>query len=76
MPAACAQRSLHAKTRGMGDGSQPAKILDVPAARVCGCDGLGPHDPVNLSLNFDDFYSQERCNLRCFWAELFADQPW
>lgn len=53
----------------MGDGSQPAKILHAPAGGACGCDGLGPHGPVNLTLNFDDFYSQERCNLQCFWAD-------
>lgn len=73
--AACPQRSLHAETRGLGGGSQPAKILHAAAARgkQCGCDGLRPCGPMNLSLNFNDFYSQERCNLQCFWAQLFAD---
>lgn len=41
--------------------------------QLCGCNGPGPCGPVNPSLNFGDFYSQERCNLQCFWAELFAD---
>lgn len=57
----------------MGDGSQPVRMLNAPAARVCGCHGLGPCDPVTPSLNLDEFYSQKRCNLWCFWAELVAD---
>lgn len=73
MLAAYLQRFLHAETRGMGDGSQPVRMLNASAARVCGCHGHGPCDPVTLSLNLDNFYSQKRCNLWCFWAELFAD---
>lgn len=50
------------------------KILHGPAAQAkqCGCHGLAPCGPVNQGLDFDDFYSQERCNLRGFWAELLA----
>lgn len=51
-----------------------AKILHAPAARAkqCGCDVLGPCGPVDQGLDFDDFYSQERCNLWAYWAELLA----
>lgn len=47
--AACLQRLLHAET-AMGDGSQPVRMLNAPAARECGCHGPEPCDPESELL--------------------------